>query len=216
MRYWPLTRLSGRPTGLPCGYPLWRCGAGLDLAVEAGAAPVVLLRQTPFYHADGTPRCRARLQSPYGLPLPCPESTSRSPCVVHFREFFFALASRRLYMTPPDLRGFRPPSTPPAIGGRRSNRNISPRCSRIECIAARLPSQIGTSGWSGGAGSDWQDCLSGLRTCRFPPRVPGRRTSVPSRSGDDDDSPRRLDHGNSRGLATPLTGQYRDLCKGRV
>ncbi|CAH2903961.1 MAG: hypothetical protein PCALPYG88_6905 [uncultured Paraburkholderia sp.] len=86
--------------------------AGLDLAVEAGAAPVLLLRQTPFYHADGTPRCRARLQSPYGLPSPCPVSTSRSRCVGHFREFFFARASRRLYVTPPDLRRFRPPSTP--------------------------------------------------------------------------------------------------------
>ena len=34
---------------------LWRRSTGLDLAVEAGAAPVFLLRQTPFYHADGRP-----------------------------------------------------------------------------------------------------------------------------------------------------------------
>jgi len=105
---------------------------------------------------------------------------------------------------------------PAAIGGRRSNCNISPRWSRSECIAARLPSQIGTSGWFGGAGGDWQDCLSGLRTCRFPPRVPGRRTSVPSRSGDGDDSSRCVDGGNSRSLAASLTGQYRDLRKDRV
>ncbi|MEM5373298.1 hypothetical protein V4C53_46205, partial [Paraburkholderia azotifigens] len=64
----------------------WRRSAGLDLAVEAGAAPVVLLWQTPFYHADGPPRFRARLQSPYGLPTPRPESTSRSPCVERFRD----------------------------------------------------------------------------------------------------------------------------------
>lgn len=44
----------------------------------------------------------------------------------------------------------------------------------------------------------------------------GRCTSVPSRSGDDDDSPRSLDGRNRRGLAAPLTRQYRDLRKGRV
>jgi hypothetical protein len=121
----------GCPAGrrAPCGYPLWRCGAGLDLAVEAGAAPVVFLRQTPFYHADGTPRCRARLQSPYEPPSPCPASTSRSRCVVTSGEFFFALASRRLYVTPPDLcgfrPGFRPPSTPSDPGAEAATRSLA-------------------------------------------------------------------------------------------
>ena len=77
----------GSPAGRQARHmdTLWRRSAGLDLAVEAGAAPVVLLWQTPFYHADGPSRFRARLQSPYGLPTPCPESTSRSPCVECFR-----------------------------------------------------------------------------------------------------------------------------------
>ena len=55
---------------------LWRRGAGLDLAVEAGVAPVVLPWQTPFYHVAAATRCRSRLQSPYGLPTPRPVSSS--------------------------------------------------------------------------------------------------------------------------------------------
>ncbi|HTR08911.1 MAG TPA: hypothetical protein VMJ11_20115 [Paraburkholderia sp.] len=55
---------------------LWRRGAGLDLAVEAGIAPVVLPWQTPFYHVATATRCRARLQSPSGLPTPRPASPS--------------------------------------------------------------------------------------------------------------------------------------------
>jgi hypothetical protein len=46
---------------------LWRRDAGLDLAVEAGVAPVVLPWQPPFYHATGPTQRWARLQSPYGL-----------------------------------------------------------------------------------------------------------------------------------------------------
>ncbi|WP_157648185.1 hypothetical protein [Burkholderia ubonensis] len=70
---------TDRSHGSPAGHldPLWRCGTVLDLAVEAGAAPVVLLRQTPFYHAPSPMRRGARLQSPYGLPTSRPASTSR-------------------------------------------------------------------------------------------------------------------------------------------
>jgi len=67
---------------------LWRCGAELDLAVEAGAAPVVLLRQTPFYHAPGSMRCGARLES----------------AAFAISNFMRALCRRS--MTPPEKRGF--------------------------------------------------------------------------------------------------------------
>ena len=92
---------------------LWRRSTGLDLAVEAGAAPVVLLLwQTPFYHADGPPRFRARLQSPHGLPTPCPESTSRSAYVERFRDVcLHPRAWRRRTMTPPFIVGIQPPFT---------------------------------------------------------------------------------------------------------
>lgn len=73
---------TGSSRGSPAGHQasqmdtLWRRGAGLDLAVEAGIAPVVLPWQTPFYHVATATRCRARLQSPSGLPTPRPASPS--------------------------------------------------------------------------------------------------------------------------------------------
>ena len=72
-------RSHGSPAGRRACHldPMWRCGTVLDLAVEAGAAPVVLLRQTPFYHAHRPMRRGARLQSPYGLLTSRPASTSR-------------------------------------------------------------------------------------------------------------------------------------------
>ncbi|WP_155754546.1 hypothetical protein [Burkholderia stagnalis] len=72
-------RSHGSPAGQRACHldPLWRRGTVLDLAVEAGAAPVVLLRQTPFYHAPSPMRRGARLQSPYGLLTSRPASISR-------------------------------------------------------------------------------------------------------------------------------------------
>ena len=105
----------GSPAGRQARHmdTLWRRSTGLDLAVEAGAAPVVLLLwQTPFYHADGPPRFRARLQSPHGLPTPCPESTSRSAYVERFRDVcLHPRAWRRRTMTPPFIVGIQPPFT---------------------------------------------------------------------------------------------------------
>jgi hypothetical protein len=73
---------TGSSHGSPAGQKachmetLWRRGAGLDLAVEAGVAPVVLPWQTPFYHVAAATRCESRLQSPYGLSTPRPASSS--------------------------------------------------------------------------------------------------------------------------------------------
>ncbi|MDY7806153.1 hypothetical protein U0E23_27300 [Burkholderia stagnalis] len=84
-------RSHGSPAGRQAGHldPMWRCGTGLDLAVEAGAAPVVLLRQTPFYHAPSPIRRGARLQSPYGLLPSRPASTSHFRQADHFRNIDF-------------------------------------------------------------------------------------------------------------------------------
>ncbi|WP_139111339.1 hypothetical protein [Ralstonia pickettii] len=85
---------------------LWRCGAELDLAVEAGAAPVVLLRQTPFYHAPGSMRRGARLQSPYGLLTSRLAQPLARPASTVFAISIFMRAPCRHSMTPPEKRGF--------------------------------------------------------------------------------------------------------------
>ncbi|WP_232452801.1 hypothetical protein [Burkholderia ubonensis] len=84
-------RSHGSPAGQWAGHldPQWRCGTVLDLAVEAGAAPVVLLRQTPFYHAPSPMRRGARLPSPYGLLTSRSASTSRLRQVRRFRNIDF-------------------------------------------------------------------------------------------------------------------------------
>ncbi|WP_080406930.1 hypothetical protein [Burkholderia ubonensis] len=68
----------------------WFANLELCLAVEAGAAPVVLLRQTPFYHAPNPMRREARLQSPYGLLTSRPASISRFRQVRRFCNVDFA------------------------------------------------------------------------------------------------------------------------------
>jgi hypothetical protein len=74
---WDTGSSHGSPAGQKACHmdTLWRRGAGLDLAVEAGVAPVVLPWQTPFYHVAGATRRRSRLQSPYGLSTPRPASS---------------------------------------------------------------------------------------------------------------------------------------------
>lgn len=80
---------------------------------------------------------------------------------------------------------------------------------------AGLSAQMGTACWSGGTGGDRPYCSSGLRSCGISPSMPRCRAFVPSRSRDDDDTTRRVDGGNCRGIAAPLAGQYGDLREGR-
>lgn len=101
-------RSHGSPAAQWAGHldPRWRCGTVLDLAVEAGAAPVVLLRQTPFYHAPSSMRRGARLRRPTGFLRRAPHQYPASDRLVASATSIFTLASCRRYVTPPEKRGF--------------------------------------------------------------------------------------------------------------